>query len=187
MSSAPVQEHRLADSEAWLDARLRQRLDTRLRQLCLVVSIGAQRLYRIAQHKVDQVYLISSSRFGLGNQQDSYQTPLGLHCVAAKHGDGLPMHSVLVGRQPTGAQALPTTTGKADVITTRILRLRGLEAGKNSGYRRDSFHRLIYIHGTPYESAIGRPASSGCIRMRNRDILELYPQVSVGALVLICA
>jgi lipoprotein-anchoring transpeptidase ErfK/SrfK len=36
------------------------------------------------------------------------------------------------------------------------------------------------IHGTNAPSSIGRNASHGCIRMRNRDVEELYTMVSIG-------
>jgi len=47
----------------------------------------------------------------------------------------------------------------------------------------DSYERCIYIHGTAEEHLIGRPASHGCIRMRNRDIIELFALVPGGTLV----
>lgn len=38
----------------------------------------------------------------------------------------------------------------------------------------------IGFHGTPDESAIGQPVSHGCLRMRNADVLALYPQIAPG-------
>ena len=63
-------------------------------------------------------------------------------------------------------------------MTTRIIWLAGLEA-QNA----QAFHRGIYIHGTPEEKTIGRPASYGCIRMKATDVAVLYDQVPLGALV----
>ena len=63
-----------------------------------------------------------------------------------------------------------------DPIVTRILHLKGLEA-----QNRHTFGRTIYIHGTPEEAKIGMPASYGCIRMRSRDVIELFDTVGVGA------
>ena len=39
----------------------------------------------------------------------------------------------------------------------------------------------IYIHGTPEERNIGLPVSYGCIRMRSRDVIELFDIVGTGA------
>lgn len=39
------------------------------------------------------------------------------------------------------------------------------------------------IHGTDDETSIGRAVSHGCIRMHNRDVEELYPQVPIGTTV----
>lgn len=37
------------------------------------------------------------------------------------------------------------------------------------------------IHGTNAPSSIGRAASSGCIRMRNSDVTDLFERVHIGA------
>lgn len=39
------------------------------------------------------------------------------------------------------------------------------------------------IHGTNDPSSIGTMASAGCIRMYNRDVLELFPKVPLGTMV----
>ena len=72
---------------------------------------------------------------------------------------------------------------EGDYVTTRIMWLEGLEPGINKGPGIDSFKRYIYIHGTPEEGRIGRPASHGCIRMRNADVIRLFDDVAVGTLV----
>ncbi len=38
----------------------------------------------------------------------------------------------------------------------------------------------IGFHGTPSEKLVGQAVSHGCIRMRNKDIIALYPQVKIG-------
>ena len=78
-----------------------------------------------------------------------------------------------------------TTRSKTDDVTSRVLWLSGLESGKNKGYTIDSFKRYIYIHGTSEEGLLGTPASHGCIRMKNKDIIELYEKIKIGTLVLI--
>jgi lipoprotein-anchoring transpeptidase ErfK/SrfK len=72
-----------------------------------------------------------------------------------------------------------------DEITSRILWLDGLEEGINHGGVYDTFDRFIYIHGTSDEKRIGEPVSAGCIRMKNKDIIELFNEVLVDDLVLI--
>jgi len=47
---------------------------------------------------------------------------------------------------------------------------------------RDTLYR---IHGTNEPESIGRAASSGCIRMRNIDVIDLYNRVQVGARVVV--
>ena len=69
-----------------------------------------------------------------------------------------------------------------NLITTRILWLRGLEPGYNLGTNAagevvDSHDRYIYIHGTNHENRIGTPFSGGCIEMNNLDVLRLYDEM----------
>jgi hypothetical protein len=104
-------------------------------------------------------------------------TPLGHLVVARKIGGNAPVGAVFHTRQWTGEILQPNAPGR-DPVTTRILWLRGLEA-QNAR----AFNRCIYIHGTPEEKTIGRPASCGCIRMKARDIAALYDQIQVRALV----
>jgi L,D-transpeptidase YbiS len=119
---------------------------------------------------------VSTSRFGLGFENGSRKTPTGTFCVHQKIGDGMPIGTVFKGRQPVAA---PLDWAKEpDLITTRILWLDGLDE-KNAQTK----ERYIYIHGTNQEQLIGQAASSGCIRMRNADVIRLFEQVEVGALV----
>ena len=78
---------------------------------------------------------------------------------------------------------IDSTDLEEDPITTRIMWLEGLEAGINRGKGIDSYKRHIYIHGTPEGGLIGQPASHGCIRMRNKDVIELFDLVSKDTLV----
>jgi lipoprotein-anchoring transpeptidase ErfK/SrfK len=120
-------------------------------------------------------YDVSTSKFGLGDQRGSNRTPVGTMEIAKKIGGGQRMGMKFKSRRPTGEIVLPNTPGR-DPIVTRILWLRGLEARN-----RNTFRRTIYIHGTPEEWKIGTPASYGCIRMRSRDVVDLYGTVGVGA------
>ncbi|MBF0195948.1 MAG: L,D-transpeptidase [Magnetococcales bacterium] len=135
---------------------------------------------------VSRMWPVSTGLAGFGNQDGSGCTPTGLHYISACIGADAPLGAVFKGRKPTGevVQSLPdSATG--DYITSRILRLAGLEEGVNLGGDVDSESRYIYIHGTPYHGQLGQPVSAGCVRMANRDIIDLFELVSVDTMVLI--
>jgi lipoprotein-anchoring transpeptidase ErfK/SrfK len=140
----------------------------------MVVSVPDQTLAVIDGGVVVEKFPVSTSRFGLGDSPNSYATPLGSLEIASKIGANAPLGAVFKSRKPTGEILKPNAAGR-DPIVTRILWLRGLERGNARAY-----NRSIYIHGTPVEQLIGRPASFGCIRMRSRDIARLFSEVRVG-------
>lgn len=150
--------------------------DTRHR---VVVSAADQCMIVLRDGKIVAKYPVSTSKFGLGTRPGSCATPTGEFRIKKKIGDGAPAGAVFKSRRPTG-EVLPVDAPGRDPIVTRILWLDGLETRN-----RNSFDRLIYIHGTPEERNIGKPASYGCVRMRSRDVIELYDTVGVGARVLI--
>jgi hypothetical protein len=122
-------------------------------------------------------FVISTSRFGVGQIQDSCRTPLGLHRIARKIGAGWPQGTVFESRESVGF----TWAGRPTApIAHRILWLEGLEPGFNQGDRVDSFRRFIYIHGIGDELTLGRPASRGCIHLAATDLLNLYDRLPVG-------
>jgi lipoprotein-anchoring transpeptidase ErfK/SrfK len=123
------------------------------------------------------VYPVSTSKFGIGDRWGSMATPLGWLQVAEKIGDHAPPGAVFHKRRFTGEILPPNAPGR-DPIVTRIIWLRGLEASNAN-----AFNRCIYIHGTPEERVIGKPASYGCVRMCSKDVTEVYAQLPVGALV----
>jgi lipoprotein-anchoring transpeptidase ErfK/SrfK len=145
----------------------------------IVVSIPEQRLALLDNGALIATYPISTSRFTIGDAPGSRGTPLGELEIAKKIGGGAALGAVFKDRRPTGEVLVPDAPGR-DPIVTRILWLRGLEARNANAYG-----RYIYIHGTPEERNIGRPASFGCIRMRSRDVIQLYDIVGWGARVTI--
>tara|TARA_X000000368_G_C22877904_1_gene643945 strand:- start:284 stop:865 length:582 start_codon:yes stop_codon:yes gene_type:complete len=154
----------------------------------LFVSIENQKLYHIKNRKIINTFIISSSEYGVGSKVGSNKTPLGLHKVKEKHGKNTPIKGKMVGRIFYGDIATIFTDGtksKTDDITSRILWLEGMEEGKNRGKEIDSYKRHIYIHGTSEEGRLGTPASHGCIRMKNKEVIDLYKIIEVGTLVLI--
>jgi len=135
-----------------------------------------------------QAYAVSTALNGSGSQTGSEKTPLGWHRVRARIGAGCEPGTVFVARRPTGevySAALATAHPERDWILTRILWLCGTEPGSNRFGQVDSMRRYIYIHGCPDSEPMGTPRSHGCIRMRNRDIIELFEQVPAGMPVLI--
>jgi lipoprotein-anchoring transpeptidase ErfK/SrfK len=140
----------------------------------LVVSVPDQTLAVIDAGVVRERIPVSTSKFGLGDRPGTYATPLGTLAIASKIGGNAPLGAVFKNRRMTGEVLPPNAPGR-DPIVSRILWLRGMEAGNARAYSRN-----IYIHGTPEERLIGRPASYGCIRMRSGDIARLYNSVGVG-------
>ena len=149
----------------------------RLRPLHLVAKVSLQQLELLDQQgKHIKQYPISTSRFGLGCEEGSFRTPTGRFRIAEKIGDGEPSWMIFKGRSSTGV--LAQQGGDEDLILSRIFWLDGLDP-ENS----NTHERYIYFHGTNQEELIGTPASHGCIRLRNLDMIELFDLVSVGDLV----
>lgn len=153
-----------------------------------VVSISEQRLFLVQGGNPYRSYTISSSRYGIGSEAGSFKTPLGIHRVARKIGDEAEWGTIFKSRINTGEIASivpePVHTND-DNVTTRILWLEGQEPGLNQGEGIDSYQRFIYIHGTHEEGLLGQPASKGCIRMSNNDVIDVFEQLPDDALVLI--
>jgi hypothetical protein len=148
----------------------------------LLVRIGASTLQYYRTQNLVKSYTISTSRRPPSNLKNSLGTPKGLHEIAERIGAGQPPGVVFESRVPTGHHFSELTGAKAEknLITSRILWLRGLEPGANRGGEVDSYERYIYIHGTNHEDRIGEPVSGGCVLMRNADIIELYESVRAG-------
>jgi L,D-transpeptidase YbiS len=146
------------------------------------ISIARQSL-SLLDHQGRELrrYSVSTARNGGGECQGSHCTPRGKHVIRAKIGAGLPVNTVFVARRPTGevwSPALQARYPGRDWILTRILWLSGCEPGFNRLGPVDTMRRYIYIHGSPDAVKMGRPGSIGCIRMRNRDIVELFELVA---------
>lgn len=140
----------------------------------VAITLRDQKLTVIRDGKKVKDYSISSSKFGIGGRTGSNRTPVGIHAVTKKVGDGQPAGMVFKGCRPTG-EVVPVDAAGRDPIVTRVIQIAGLES-----FNKDSHSRRIYIHGTPEERKIGQPASYGCIRMRSTDVLDLYPYVYRG-------
>ncbi len=153
----------------------------------LVVRLGVQTLQFFSHGKLVKSHAVSTSRRPPSNVKDSLGTPRGLHEIAERIGDGQPPGMVFKSRVPTGRHygEFPDAGTHDNLITTRILWLRGLEPGVNLGGEVDTYARYVYIHGTNHEDRLGERMSAGCVLMRNLEIIELYDQVRTGDQVLI--
>jgi lipoprotein-anchoring transpeptidase ErfK/SrfK len=150
------------------------------------ISIPGQSLALFEDGRELARYSVSTSRYGAGERKGSFCTPRGEHVVRAKIGAGQPLNTVFIRRRPTGEIWTPELGERfpgRDWILTRILWLSGCEAGKNRLGEVDTMRRYVYIHGSPDTVPMGRPGSIGCIRMRNRDVVELFERVKAGTAV----
>ncbi len=167
-------------------AELMAQFNKRKTDTVLIIDLSEQKMFHYKDKKLVKAYTISSSKFGIGSKAGTNKTPLGVHYVKQRFGKNAALGTIFKARRNTGKIAEIATDDrdlKHDYVTTRILWLKGLEKNKNLGRGIDSFLRYIYIHGTAEEGKIGQPASHGCIRMYNKDVVELYSQVDTGALV----
>ncbi len=142
------------------------------------ISVPEQRLDLLSGEEVLASYPVSTSRFGLGSEEGSQKTPLGKFKIGEKIGADAPLNTVFRSRVPLRPEEAPPASD--DLVLTRILWLDGLE--EHNANTRD---RFIYIHGTNHEDEIGQPASHGCIRMKNADLIALFDRIPVGAEVVI--
>jgi len=98
------------------------------------------------------------------------KTPTGRFRIAEKIGGSAPSGTVFQSRVPLKpGDPFPPSE---DLVMSRILWLDGLEE-----HNANTRQRFIYIHGTKHEDKIGSPASHGCIRMRNADVIDLFDLV----------
>ncbi len=152
------------------------------------IDISKQILTLLEDTNILSSYAISTAKNGVGQQNGSECTPLGNHVVDAKIGENAEENSVFVGREETGeifSEELQKSNPERDWILTRILWLSGLEDGKNRGGEVDTKSRYIYIHGCPDSDSFSKPSSHGCVKMRNKDIIELFKNIDAGTLVFI--
>jgi len=149
------------------------------------ISITEQTLYHRNIAGVWHAYPISTASKGIGNRKESFQTPLGKHRICQKIGEGEPIMTAFRARQAVGIYQKDIDDSGKDWILSRILWLTGTQTGINKRGRVDSHDRYIYIHGTHDEKHIGTPASHGCIRMRNDDVIHLFERCDIGESVVI--
>ena len=104
-----------------------------LDQADIVIDLESQTL---SLPKKNKFYVISSGLNGIGEKENSGQTPRGWHRIENKYGHELPINAVFKARQWTGEiynEELGVSNPERDWILSRILWLKGLEAGFNLG------------------------------------------------------
>ena len=162
----------------------------------LLISVKLQKMYLYVNRKEIHSYDISTALAGTDSNatEGTLKTPVGLMQIGKMIGEGCKIGTIFKYQKNTGKTAeiiyekkkLPRSM--EDLITTRVLVLRGLERGLNLGKNKkgqnvDAQLRGIYIHGTNNEAMIGKPASHGCIRMRNKEVIELFKLVDTNTFV----
>ena len=150
----------------------------------ITVHIASQRMKLYLDNGEVIEYLVSTASKGTGQQEGSWQTPMGKHIIRAKIGGEYPLHAVFDSRRFTGEFWSPELAAqnpqRKDWILTRILWLSGTEPGFNRLGNVDTMRRYVYIHGSPDTAEMGKPGSRGCIRMHGRDIMDLYDRIEPG-------
>jgi len=175
-------------TEEFLKDYLSIKYPSRKFQDFIYVGVKRQELYLFRKGKLIKIYNVSTSKKGAGSVADSEMTPVGLHKVHGKYGAEVPENGILRHKKFYGDIAEIEYEAKPinkDIITTRIITIEGLERGVNKGGKLDSYNRRIYIHGTAEEGLIGKPASHGCIRLKNKDVMELFDLLTKGMFVVI--
>ena len=148
----------------------------------IIISIDKQKLYLLNQGTLIKEYTISTSKNPPSCLENSYGTPLGIHCIEEKIGEGESIGTIFKGRVSLGYTYKEASDEEnlLNLITTRIIRIKGLDPNTNLGDPYDSYNRTIYIHGTNHEERLGQPFSKGCIELSNQDCLELFSLVNLG-------
>ena len=141
----------------------------------LQISIARRELQLLEGDQVVATYPVSTSKYGPGTEPGSFKTPTGRFRVAERHGHDAPSGTIFKSRQPIGLWNPADPADDGDYVLTRILWLDGLEE-----HNANTKDRYIYIHGTNQEGLIGQPASIGCVRMRNDDVVRLFELVPEG-------
>jgi lipoprotein-anchoring transpeptidase ErfK/SrfK len=162
------------------------RLDRKRTKVVLLISIGEKKLRLVRNGQPLQTYRCSTGKHPPSCVENSLGTPLGLHCIGAKIGQGAAPGTVFVSRESTGQTYREREDFGPDqrmLVTTRILRLRGLEPGHNTGTGVDTWDRYIYLHGTTHPERFPENLSAGCITLLDDDLIALFDATPEGSLV----
>lgn len=127
----------------------------------IIVDTGARRLYLIEGDG-------KARRYGIGVGREGFEWS-GSHNITRK-------------------AEWPSWTPPQEMIAREAARGKFLPARMEGGPENPLGARALYIgdtlyriHGTNQPWTIGKAVSSGCIRMRNEDVIDLFERVKVGA------
>ena len=136
----------------------------------VVLRLGERRLYVVpVQHDGDPRHAIASFRVAVGREE--YATPTGRFKVKEKLVD--PPFQVFDWSDPD--RVFKTVRpGPANPLGLRWI-----------GFATSEFGWQIGFHGTPNPELLGQAVSHGCVRMQNRDVVELFGRVEVGTPVIV--
>ncbi len=149
----------------------------------IIISTKKQSLFLAKDNILEKSYSVSTSTNPPSCIENSYGTPNGLHFACELIGENAEEGMVFKGRVPTGQKYWECSSEDQvkSLITTRIIRLKGLERDLNLGENHDTFDRYVYIHGTNHENKIGKPASIGCIHLNNKEMLEIFEKTPINS------
>ncbi|RTL48297.1 MAG: L,D-transpeptidase [Bradyrhizobiaceae bacterium] len=125
----------------------------------IIVDTGERRLYLVLGNG-------QAIRYGIGVGRDGFRWG-GVHKITAK-------------------KEWPAWTPPSQMLARRPDLPRHMEGGVENplGARALYLGSTLYrIHGSNEPETIGQAVSSGCFRMVNDDVIDLYDRVSVGATV----
>ena len=127
----------------------------------IVVNTTERRLYLVLQNG-------QALRYGIGVGRDGFRWG-GVHRITAK-------------------KEWPDWTPPSQMLRRRPDLPRHMKGGEDNplGARAMYLGSTLYrIHGSNEPETIGQAVSSGCFRMTNADVEDLYKRVSVGATVIV--
>jgi len=131
----------------------------------IVINTGERRLYLVLANG-------QALSYGIGVGRDGFRWS-GTHRITAKkEWPGWTPPAQMLRRRPDLPRHMPG--GVENPLGARAMYL--FNRGGDMGYR---------LHGSPEWFSIGKAMSSGCIRLMNQDIIDLYDRTSVGAKVIV--
>lgn len=144
------------------------RYDTGEKPGTVIVDTGDKFLYYVLPDG-------KAVRYGIGVGREGFEWSGTARIALKREWPTWTPPGAMIQRQPELAKwrgGMPP--GLTNPLGARALYL--FNKGGDSGYR---------LHGTPEWFSIGKAMSSGCIRLMNQDIIDLYNRVEVGAKVIV--
>ena len=134
----------------------------------IIVDTGARHLYFVMAGG-------KAMRYGIGVGKQGFEWRGTARIALKREWPSWTPPKEMIGRRPDLAKfAGGMEPGLKNPLGARAMYL--FNKGGDSGYR---------LHGTPEWWSIGKAMSSGCIRLLNQDIIDLYKRASVGAKVIV--